>query len=63
MTKKACVFIETARDSTSENNQMTAYRLTLANRFTTMRDVRQAGIVLFVSLFVGVIVLITTSAV
>ena len=61
--KSVRFYPETARDSTSENNQMTAYRLTLANRFTTMRGVRrQAGIVLFVSLFVGVIVLITTSS-
>ncbi|HCE13247.1 MAG TPA: ABC transporter permease [Enterococcus sp.] len=44
-------------------DQVTVYRLNRADRFTTMRSVRrQGGIILFVSLFVGVIVLITTSS-
>ena len=61
--KNVRFYPETARDSSSDSGQTTAYRLTLANRFTTMRGVRrQAGIILFVSLFVGVIVLITTSS-
>ncbi|OTN76826.1 hypothetical protein A5886_001905 [Enterococcus sp. 8G7_MSG3316] len=50
-------------EDTENVNQMTVYRLNSADRFTTMRSVRrQGGIILFVSLFVGVIVLITTSS-
>jgi putative ABC transport system permease protein len=42
---------------------LSGYRLNLANRYLSMRAVRrQGGIILFVSLFVGVIVLITTSS-
>ncbi|WP_430609360.1 FtsX-like permease family protein [Enterococcus sp. DIV0876] len=50
-------------DKTESEDQVTVYRLNSADRYTTMRSVRrQGGIILFVSLFVGVIVLITTSS-
>jgi putative ABC transport system permease protein len=50
-------------DEETGKDYLNSYRLNLADRFLNMRSVRrQGGIVLFVSLFVGVIVLIITSS-
>lgn len=54
---------EISEKQQSSKEFITGYRLNFANRYPNMRAIRrQGGIILFVSLFVGVIVLITTSS-
>lgn len=54
---------EISEKQQSSKEYITGYRLNFANRYPNMRAIRrQGGIILFVSLFVGVIVLITTSS-